>query len=85
MTKAQFRNTLCILRSIDLYELQEVGLWNNIVPEEPYQTVGQPASKTTSYKGWASFRDDPYVFFIGCDDDTSDKIWSVMQRRSKHT
>lgn len=69
MTKAELHNALRILRSIDLFELQEVGLW-----------VDPDALAT---KRWESFRDNPYEFFIRCDDDTVDKIWSIVQRRSE--
>jgi hypothetical protein len=69
MNKAEFHNALRILWSIDLFELQGVGLW---VDPDPL-----------AMKRWESFRDNPYDFFIRCDDETADKIWAIIQRRSE--
>jgi hypothetical protein len=71
MSKDEFRNGLCILGSIDLHELQKVGLWQDAI-----------AIKTSeSWLAWKHFRDDPYRFFMRADDDTTDKIWRVMKKR----
>ena len=32
---------------------------------------------------WVQFRDDPYRFFIRADDETAQKIWSIIEQRSK--
>jgi hypothetical protein len=69
MTKAELHNALRILWSIDLFELQEMGLW--VDPD------------SLAMKRWESFQDNPYEFFIRCDDETADRIWSVIQRRSE--
>jgi hypothetical protein len=31
---------------------------------------------------WEKFRDSPIEFFIRCDDESADKIWNVIQKRS---
>ena len=78
MTKAEFRDALCILRSIDLYELQTVGLWCN----------ADESSKTYVWAGhdweqWVNFRDAPYEYFIRADNDSSDRIWAVIEQRQQ--
>lgn len=75
MTLAEFHNGLRILCSIDLYELQEVGLLFNASPK-PAETNGNEA-----WQEWRKFRADPYRYLIRCDDDTAEKIWSIMVRR----
>ena len=32
-------------------------------------------------RDWERFRDGPYEFFIKCDDQTCDAIWTATQRR----
>lgn len=69
MTLEQFHNGLRLLRSIDLHELQAVGLWG--------------VDERNAPDRWAKFRDQPYDFFICCDDETADKIWAAMEKRMK--
>jgi hypothetical protein len=57
MTRQQFRDALCILRSIDAHEL------------------GDP-------QWWPQFRDDPYLFYLRCDDKREALIWAVVEARS---
>jgi hypothetical protein len=67
MSKTEFHNALRILHSIDLHELQTVGLWLN--PD--------------NIASWVKFQDNPYLFFIRADDETSDKIWQVVVARNR--
>ncbi len=76
MTRDQFHNALRILRSIDLLELQAVGLWTEKSREQ------RGADLQSDLDQWQQFRDSPYLFFIRCDDETADKIWRVIHRRS---
>ena len=77
MTKAEFRNALCILRSIDLYELQTIGLWTDADKTAQSREAGR------DWDRWEHFRDAPYEYFISIDDETSDKIWAVIEQRQQ--
>lgn len=66
MTFEEFHNALRIMRSIDLHELQAVGLWTDDVK------LGHQ---------WIQFRNDPYNFFTRADEDTARKIWQVIENR----
>ncbi len=79
MTKDQFHNALRILRSIDLHELQAVGLWTDATCPPPEAGNDHPGFE--SWQKWLGFSGSPYVFFIRCDDETADKIWSVVEKR----
>lgn len=70
MTRQELRNALCILRSIDRYELVEAG----VEGVEPFMDLAGDQK-------WIAFRDDPYTFFIRADDDTAEKIWGIIERR----
>lgn len=63
----EFHNGLRILRSIDMYELIEAGVMDD--------------SSAMRDLVWSRFRLDPYTFFIGADDDTAAKIWTIIEKR----
>ncbi len=66
MTFQEFRNGLCILRSIDQHELAEAGI----------------LEQTNAYiEEWCRFRDHPVDWLLRADDETTDKLWALMQRR----
>lgn len=64
MTFKEFRNALCILRSIDMHELVEAGVL------EPNRD-----------SRWLDFQSDPYEFLLRADDETTDKLWTLMIKR----
>ncbi len=70
MTFKEFRNALCILRSIDRHELVVAG-------------VLQPSleDRQTRDSRWLDFRHDPYEFLLRADDETTDKLWALMIKR----
>lgn len=65
MTLREFRNALCVLHSIDRYELVEAGVIKSDAPDE----------------WWQGFRDYPVQTFLRMDDDKAEKLWALMQRR----
>ncbi len=66
MTFKEFRNALCILRSIDRHELEQAGVLQ-----------GGPLRDTR----WLDFRHDPYEFLLRADDATTGKLWALMIER----
>ena len=68
----RFHNALRIMKSIDLHELQAVGLFCGAV---------KPNREHDDWEHWETFRDDPLRFFITCDDETALKIFSVIESR----
>ena len=34
-----------------------------------------------TYDTWDQFRLNPWLYFIGCDDETSDRLWAMIQNR----
>jgi len=77
LTFAHFHNALRIMRSIDLDELQAVGIFRG-AKQKP--DADNPGAAFT-WAAWCSFRDDPYSYFIRCDDETAQKIWQIIERR----
>ena len=76
MDFAQFRNALCILKSIDRHELEAVGIID--VPK------GQgvfPGCLDKPNAIWRLFRDDPYYWLLRADDDRAAKVWSIVETR----
>jgi hypothetical protein len=73
MTQHQFTNGLRVLQSLDLPELQAVGLF--VAPEH------KRSGKTVADIRWTGFRNDPSRFLMKCDDPTAAKIWEAMRRR----
>lgn len=69
-----FRDALLILRSIDLPDLQEVGLFQGAI---------KTARDADDWGHWELFRDDPLRFLLGCDDATARKIWSAIEKRQR--
>lgn len=67
MDLAEFHNGLRILINLDLADLQEQGLFT-----EPREGAAEK---------WTPFRDNPWRYFIKCDDETASKIWAAMQKR----
>lgn len=67
-----FHNRLRIMQSIDLDQLQEVGLMFNASPENP----------SGSWAKWRRFRSNPSSYLIECPDDEAEKIWSIIERRA---
>jgi hypothetical protein len=65
-----FMNNLRILRSIDLYELQDAG----ILPEN----LAPGAEK---WNKWEAFRDDPARAIMSRDDKKIDALWEIIRRR----
>jgi hypothetical protein len=76
MTMARIQNVLRILRSIDLHELQAVGLFVGAKVVSEYSRHGN-----YEMESWRDFREDPFTFFIACGDDKAQKIWTVVQGR----
>lgn len=70
MSLQDFANRLRILLSIDLDELQQVGLMFNAKPDNP-----------GAWAQWRRFRADPFRYLISCGDDDAAKIWSIVERR----
>ena len=77
MILAEFHNGLRLLRSIDLHELQAVGLWTEAHPKTETREAGY------AWNRWLSFQEQPHDFFIRCDDETAAKIWAAMEKRMK--
>jgi hypothetical protein len=73
ITLRRMQNVIRILFSIELWEFQEVGLF-----QAPTR-----ASAINHPEGWKLFVEDPCIFLIRCDDDVAEKIWSVVERRLK--
>jgi hypothetical protein len=69
MTRLEFRNLICVLRSIDRYELVEAGVIGGM-------------DHDTDLFAWTSFQANPYEWFVRADDDTAEKLWRLMQRRA---
>jgi len=80
---AQFHNALRILRSIDLDELQAAGAF--VGAEKPAAAGIARRDMVDRWNAWVSFRDDPFRFFITCDDETAEKIWVVICKRAGWT
>lgn len=77
MTEAAFRdfhNRLRIMRSIDLDELQSVGLMFNANPQNHGARVK-----------WRRFQSNPASYLIECSDSEALKIWSLIERRASCT
>ena len=70
MTKAEFRDALCVLRSIDCWELEEAGVFDNI---ERRDSV------------WPEFRDDPFRTFILLPEKMAEKVWSIIERQMRRS
>lgn len=70
-TLQDFANRLRILNSIDLDELQRVGLMFNARPDNP------------AWNDWRRFRGDPFRWLVNCDQDQAEKLWSIVEARSK--
>ena len=66
MTKDQFRDALCVLRSIERLDLDEIGLF----------TSGEIREKLLP-----SFRSNPYECFILMTDEQANKVWSIIERQ----
>jgi hypothetical protein len=49
------------------------SLLNIDYDDVPWMSVGD----------WTSFREDPFRFFIRCDDETAEKIWQLVERRNR--
>lgn len=67
-----FHNRLRIMLSIDLDELQNVGLMYNASPENP----------RGAWAKWRHFRSNPSRYLIECPDDEAQKIWTIIERRA---
>jgi hypothetical protein len=73
LTFDRFHNALRIMRSIDLHELQAVGMF-----------VGaerRTAENADAWRGWGSFCEHPYNYFIKCSDEDAMKIWGIVESR----
>ena len=64
--RKKFRNIWCILRSIDMHEVQF---------SDPAR-----AEEWKAYR-WAEFRDDPQAYFVRCEDVVADAIWEAVEKR----
>lgn len=82
MTLERFLNALRILKSTDLGELQDAGLFADAT--KPGLRSADAAARdraVSAWDHWESFRDDPLRYLIGCDDETAGKIWAVVEAR----
>lgn len=75
---AEFRNALCILRSIDLSELEAVGIHSQSLKNAKEFGFG-PSSN------WERFRSDPYTWLLRASDEDAARVWSIIEKRSKRT
>mgnify|MGYP001568633403 CR=1 FL=1 len=70
MTLSEFHNGLRILLNIDFDDLATAGVMDD---------VGQ--SRRAAFGEWILFRQDPFRWFIRCDDEKADKIWKLIENR----
>lgn len=78
MNLREFHNGLRILLGIDRQELEAAG----VIAVPSGQGV-YPGCMDEPNQKWQRFREDPFRFLIRCDDETADKIWSVIERRAE--
>jgi hypothetical protein len=65
-----FMNNLRILRSIDLHELEDAGIFpKNLVPG------------VERWEKWEAFRIDPARAIMSWDDKKIDALWEIIRRR----
>ena len=70
MTRGELRNVLCIMRSIDRWELVERGVIHD----------GDKGDKD-----WENFRRNPYDWFIKAPDQQQHGLWELIMDRHKPT
>ena len=75
VTFKEFRNALCILRSIDKCELEEAGVLDVATHNESVVEENKRRQR------WMDFKDNPYDFLLRTDDETTDKLWALMIKR----
>ena len=75
MTFAEFRNALCILKSIDRHELEAVGIIDVPKGQDVF-----PGCLDKPDAIWRLFRDDPYYWLLWINpDDRSKGVKSTQQ------
>lgn len=70
MQFADFHNGIRILINLDLWALQEEGLFKG-------------PTAVTDKDGWPRFRDNPWRYLIAASDKEAAMIWAAMQKRMK--
>lgn len=88
MTIASLQNVLRILVSIDLHELKAEGVFSDarlIGHKIGNHAKGVDLPEARAWHDWCKFRDDPFRFFLRCDDDTAKRIWSIIIKRQAGT